>query len=99
MQQTDRARPDRDRPAVRRAARHAARGVATALASASMPVAALASGAGASTATPMTATTVSTAANAKLGTILVAGNTVYTLKPSKTSYDAKCLKAWPPVVL
>jgi predicted lipoprotein with Yx(FWY)xxD motif len=42
---------------------------------------------------------ISSAKNGKLGTILVAGNTVYALKPSKTACDAKCLKAWPPVLL
>ena len=44
---------------------------------------------------------ISTAKNAKLGTILVSddGNTVYTLKPSKTACTAECLKAWPPVLL
>jgi predicted lipoprotein with Yx(FWY)xxD motif len=42
---------------------------------------------------------VSTAQNSKLGTILVAGDTVYTLKPSKTACAAKCLKVWPPVLL
>ena len=46
-----------------------------------------------------TATQISTAKNAKLGTILTAGNTVYTLKPSKVQCTAKCLKAWPPVLL
>ena len=30
---------------------------------------------------------------------LTAGNTVYILKPSKTACTAKCLKAWPPVLL
>jgi predicted lipoprotein with Yx(FWY)xxD motif len=48
---------------------------------------------------PTTATTISTAKDGKAGTILVSGNTVYTLKPSKTACDAKCLKAWPPVLL
>jgi predicted lipoprotein with Yx(FWY)xxD motif len=48
---------------------------------------------------PRTATEISTAKNAKLGTILVSGETVYTLKPSKTACTAKCLKAWPPVLL
>jgi predicted lipoprotein with Yx(FWY)xxD motif len=49
---------------------------------------------------PTTASVISTAQSAKFGTILVAGGfTVYTLKPSKTPCDAKCLKAWPPVLL
>ena len=54
--------------------------------------------AGAAT-TQTTASEISTVKNSKVGTILVAGNTVYILKPSKTACDAKCLKVWPPVVL
>ncbi len=50
-------------------------------------------------ATNATATTVSTAKDTKLGTILVSGTTVYTLKPSKTKCTGKCLKVWPPVLL
>jgi predicted lipoprotein with Yx(FWY)xxD motif len=46
-----------------------------------------------------TATTISTAKDAKLGTILVAGDTpVYILK-SKKACDAACLTARPPVLL
>jgi len=49
---------------------------------------------------PTTASVISTAANAKLGTILVADDAaVYTLKPGKKDCTAKCLKAWPPVLL
>ena len=48
---------------------------------------------------PTTASVISSTANAKLGTILVAGKTVYTLKASTTTCTAKCLKAWPPVLL
>jgi len=48
---------------------------------------------------PRTATEITTVKNAKLGTILVAGETVYTLKPSATACTAACLKAWPPVEL
>ena len=48
---------------------------------------------------PRTATEISTAKSAKLGTILVSGETVYTLKPSKTACTAKCLKIWAPVLL
>lgn len=49
---------------------------------------------------PRTASAISTAKNAKLGTILVAdGSAVYTLKASKTACTAECLKAWPPVLL
>ncbi len=49
--------------------------------------------------TPTTASAISTAQDAKLGTILAAGDTVYTLKASKTACTAECLKAWPPVLL
>ena len=52
------------------------------------------------TTSPRTASAISTAKNAKLGTILVAGgNTVYTLKASKTACTATCLKTWSPVLL
>jgi predicted lipoprotein with Yx(FWY)xxD motif len=54
--------------------------------------------AGAAT-TPTTATVISTAKNAKLGTVLVSGNTVYTLKAGKTACTAECMKVWLPVVL
>jgi predicted lipoprotein with Yx(FWY)xxD motif len=50
-------------------------------------------------ATSQTATTISAAKNAKYGTILTAGNTVYILKPSKVPCTGKCLKVWPPVLL
>jgi predicted lipoprotein with Yx(FWY)xxD motif len=42
---------------------------------------------------------VSTTKNAKLGTILVSGKTVYTLKASKTACSTECLKIWPALVL
>ena len=48
---------------------------------------------------PRTARTVSIAQNSTLGPILVAGNTVYTVKHSATTCTAACLKAWPPVLL
>jgi predicted lipoprotein with Yx(FWY)xxD motif len=48
---------------------------------------------------PRSAHTVSITQNSKLGAILVAGNTVYTVKPSATACTAACLKAWPPVLL
>ncbi|MET0276110.1 MAG: hypothetical protein ABW211_04600 [Acidimicrobiia bacterium] len=54
--------------------------------------------AGAATA-PTTATTISTAKNDKLGTILVSdGNTVYTVK-SKSACTSACAKTWVAVVL
>ena len=43
--------------------------------------------------------TVSTTKNAKIGTILVSGKTLYTLKPSSTACTAACLKVWPAFVL
>jgi predicted lipoprotein with Yx(FWY)xxD motif len=43
--------------------------------------------------------TVSTTKNAKMGTILVSGKTLYTLKPSSTPCTAACLKVWPALVL
>jgi predicted lipoprotein with Yx(FWY)xxD motif len=48
---------------------------------------------------PTTASVISTVKNAKLGTLLVSGTTVYALKPSSTACTAKCLKVWPPVLL
>jgi predicted lipoprotein with Yx(FWY)xxD motif len=42
---------------------------------------------------------VATAKNAKFGTILVSGTTLYTLRPSKTACTAACLKVWPELVL
>jgi predicted lipoprotein with Yx(FWY)xxD motif len=58
----------------------------------------IAGSAGAATA-PRRAREISTAQDPKLGTILVASETVYTLKPSKTACSTACLKAWPPVLL
>lgn len=57
-------------------------------------VAALAAVAGA---TGRTATEISTTKDAKLGMILAAGNTVYTLEGRHCT--GKCLQTWPPVVL
>lgn len=56
-------------------------------------------GAAAGARSTATSSMVSTVKNAKFGTILVSGNPVYTLKPSKTACGAKCLKIWPEVVL
>ena len=42
---------------------------------------------------------ISTAKNSSLGTYLVSGTTVYTLKPSKIACTAECRKAWVPVLL
>lgn len=46
-----------------------------------------------------TGVTVSTTKNAKLGTILVSGKTVYTLKASKTPCTAQCMQVWPALTL
>jgi predicted lipoprotein with Yx(FWY)xxD motif len=43
--------------------------------------------------------TVSTTKNAKVGTFLVSGKTLYTLKPSSTACTSACLKVWPALVL
>ena len=43
--------------------------------------------------------TVSTTKNAKMGTILMSGKTLYTLKPSSTACSAACLKIWPALAL
>ena len=58
-----------------------------------------ASAVAAGTAGATTSGVVSTAKNAKFGTILVSGTTVYTLKAGKTSCGAQCLKIWPEVLL
>jgi predicted lipoprotein with Yx(FWY)xxD motif len=42
---------------------------------------------------------ISTSKNSKLGTLLVSGKTLYTLKASKTSCSTSCLKYWPELVL
>jgi predicted lipoprotein with Yx(FWY)xxD motif len=42
---------------------------------------------------------VSTVKNSKLGTLLVSGKTLYTLKASKTACSTSCLKFWPELVL
>jgi predicted lipoprotein with Yx(FWY)xxD motif len=55
--------------------------------------------AGAAAPSQRTASEITTAKDSKLGTILVAGDTVYTLKASNVACTAKCLKAWPPVLL
>jgi len=79
--------------------RAAARGrvAAVAFAVAALAAVAFAAPAGAATPRQTTASEVSTEKEAKLGTILVAGNTVYTLKGK--SCTGQCLKSWTPVVL
>lgn len=54
---------------------------------------------GAGTAGAATSGMVSTTQNAKFGTILVSGKTVYTLKASKTACGSSCLKIWPELLL
>jgi len=51
------------------------------------------------TAGAATTTVISTTKNAKLGTLLVSGKTVYTLKASQTACGTRCLKVWPEVLL
>ncbi len=82
------------RTSVRRRVR--GRIVAVALAVAALAVV-FAAPAGAAPPRQATATEVSTAKDGKLGTILVAGNTVYTLKGKACT--GACLKSWKPVVL
>jgi predicted lipoprotein with Yx(FWY)xxD motif len=48
---------------------------------------------------PRTATTISTEDDAELGRVLVAGTTLYALKPSKSPCTAACMRAWTPVLL
>jgi predicted lipoprotein with Yx(FWY)xxD motif len=79
--------------------RSLARVAAVVLAIGGLSAVVFAPGAAGAATSPRTASEISTAKDAKLGTILVAGETVYTLKPSKTKCTAKCLKAWPPVEL
>jgi len=43
--------------------------------------------------------TVSTYRTAHDGTVLVSGNTLYTLKPSKVACTTSCTKVWPQVLL
>ena len=51
------------------------------------------------TAGAATSVVVSTTKNPNLGTILVSGKTVYTLKASKTACSTQCLKIWPALML
>ena len=47
-----------------------------------------------------TSVVVSTSKNAKAGTVLVSGTTLYLLKPGgHTACGTKCLKVWPPLLL
>jgi predicted lipoprotein with Yx(FWY)xxD motif len=76
------------------------RAAAVAVAAAALSAVAFSPGTAGAQTSPRTASEISTAKNAKFGTLLVAAqDTVYTLKPSKTACTAKCLKVWPPVEL
>jgi len=55
--------------------------------------------AGAVTSNVSKSVVISTMKNAKLGTILVSGKTVYTLKASKAGCVGQCTKTWPEVLL
>src|SRR5487761_2795256 len=54
---------------------------------------------GAATSHATTRVVLSTMKSAKLGTILVSGRTLYTLKPVGVGCNAACLKYWPALVL
>jgi predicted lipoprotein with Yx(FWY)xxD motif len=90
-------RTDMTKVPTRRAARRIPLGrvAGAALAAGGLAVALIAAG----TAGAATSSMVSTAQNAKYGTILVSGRTVYTLKASKTACGAGCLKIWPELML
>ena len=53
----------------------------------------------AGTAGAATSVVVSTSKNPKAGTVLVSGNTLYTLKASHIACRSKCLKVWPALLL
>ncbi len=72
---------------------------AVSMAGALLAVGGLSTAFAAGTAGAQTSSTVSTMKTTKYGTILVSGNTVYTLQPSKTACNAQCLKIWPEVLL
>ncbi len=55
--------------------------------------------AGAATSNASRTVVISTMKNAKLGTILVSGKTVYTLKATKVGCVGQCTKVWPEVLL
>ena len=55
--------------------------------------------AGAATRHAANGAVISTLKSNKYGTILVSGNTVYTLKPSNVRCTAKCHRIWPEVLL
>ena len=94
------SRPSRQRASTLRTS--VRRITAAALAVGALAALAVAPDAAGAATSEATATTISTAQNPKLGTVLVAGDNgtaIYTLKPSKTACTGKCLKVWPPVVL
>jgi predicted lipoprotein with Yx(FWY)xxD motif len=72
---------------------------AVGMASALFAVGGLSTALAAGTAGAQTSSSVSTMKTTKYGTILVSGNTVYTLQPSKTACTTQCLKIWPEVLL
>lgn len=74
--------------------------VVAGLVSAGLAASAFSVSANAATSSRSTARVViSTVKDAKFGTILVSGRTVYTLKPSAVKCAASCLKYWPAVLL
>jgi predicted lipoprotein with Yx(FWY)xxD motif len=76
----------------------AGRLVATAVALGGLSFVALSPSLAVAATSPTTVSDVTTAKNAKLGTILVSGNTLYTLKAGKHC-TGKCLKVWLPAEL
>ena len=69
------------------------------MAGAAAAVGGLSAGLLAGTAGAASSVVVSTTKNPTLGTILVSGKTVYTLKASKTACKTACLKIWPELLL
>jgi predicted lipoprotein with Yx(FWY)xxD motif len=91
------AQTRRDR---RKARRPPFRGSAAALWLGAVVVSFVAASCGSSASTHTAQTVlISTSQSATNGTILVDGNTLYTLKPSETACTAECLKVWPALLL
>jgi predicted lipoprotein with Yx(FWY)xxD motif len=85
--------------------RHGRRGVSLLVAAAALAVGGVSSSAifvKAASAAPShraKSIVISTSKNAQIGTILVSGTTLYTLKANKTPCSAQCLRIWPAVLL
>lgn len=83
------------------ACRLSLRGSVAALGLGGLAVSLIATSCGSMVSAPTTPTPVviSASQSATYGTILVSGNTLYTLKPSQTACTTECLKIWPAVLL